>query len=106
MDGEHAAIRKSAREGVDRVAEPAPLPHLLEESRGHAAAKRAGQHLRGEIIGIAIGRRLEGEHEMGLLEGLVRAPDAARVMRAGRLGAVPLASSAARCRSASATSTL
>ena len=71
MDREHAAIGESAGEGVDRVAKPAPLAHLLEQARGHAAAERAGADLRGEIIGMAIGRRLEGEHEMGLLEGLI-----------------------------------
>ena len=71
VDREHAAIGKAAGEGVDRVAKPAPLAHLLEQARGHAAAERAGTDLGGEIIGVAIGRRLEGEHEMGLLEGLV-----------------------------------
>ena len=104
VDGEHAAVGKPAGEGVDGVAEPAPLAHLLEQARGHAAAKRAGADLRGEIIGVAVGRRLEGEHEMGLLERLLRARDTAAHRGAGSgSGAVPESNAPSR-RSASASS--
>ena len=73
-------------EGVDGVAKPALLAHLLEEARGHAPAKRTGADLRGEIVGVPVRRRLEGEHYMGLLEGLLAAPHAAAIARAPAQG--------------------
>ena len=71
---------------MDRVAKPALLAHLLEEARGHASAKRAGADLRCEIVGMAVRRRLEGEHDMGLLEGPASALHPTRIDGKARLG--------------------
>src|SRR5690606_40531181 len=45
IDGKGARIHEGGGEGKDRVAEPAPLPDLLEEPRGHAAAEQADKDL-------------------------------------------------------------
>ena len=45
-------------EGIDRVAEPALLAHLLEQPRRHAAAEHVGEHLQAVEVGIALRQAL------------------------------------------------
>ena len=57
IDAEQAAIHVGRGEGIDRIDQPALLPDLLEQARGHAAAQQGGEHHRGVVVRVAIGDR-------------------------------------------------
>ena len=88
MDREQPRIGKRPAARVDRVAEAAPLPHLLEQPRRHAAAEQPGEHLGGvELLRRDRTGPANAMHEMALLERLCRGARSADV--ACRLESTP-----------------
>ncbi len=66
MNAEHAGVGEAPVEGIDRIAEPAALAHLLEEARRHSAAEHGGQNLRGIEAFRGIGAALEADDDLRL----------------------------------------
>ena len=57
--------------GVDGVAKPLLLPHLLEQAGGHAAPQDGGQELELEPPGVGEGQAGESQGQVVLLDGLL-----------------------------------
>ena len=86
MNAEQPRIGQRPAARIDRVAEAAPLPHLLEQPRRHAPAEQPREHLRGVEILAAVGRPRERQHQMALLERLGRACACPRHSAPARIG--------------------
>ena len=57
--------------GVNAVAQPQPLPHLLKEPGGHAAPQDGGQQLEGKALRLPKAQAGKGQGEMVLFNGLL-----------------------------------
>ncbi len=82
VDAEQARIHVRRGERVDRIDQPALLPHLLEQPRRHAAAEQGREQQGRVVVGIAIGDRGEAEHDMHLVE-VARLAELAAPVEAG-----------------------
>ncbi len=71
VDAEHARLGVHRVVGEDRVREPALLPHLLEQTRGHPAADRVVHQPEGESPWVAAREARDPDADVRLLCGAV-----------------------------------
>ena len=90
VDAEVAGIVVAGAVGVDGVAQPLPLPHLLEQPGGHAAPQDGGEQLEGEPPGVGEGQPREGQGQVVLLDGLFLHSDAGAVAGGQAEGGGPI----------------
>ena len=87
VDAEQPRIGQRPAARIDRIAEAAPLPHLLEQPGRHAPAEQPREHLGRVELLVAVRRARQSHHEMALLERLrrgARAPDIPRRLESPR----------------------
>src|SRR6516165_1651948 len=111
VGGPHAGVGMLRGEAVDRVGQPALLPHFLEQPRGHAAAQGRVEHPEREPVVIGAGQASAPEHQVGLLDGARHqahaGPGREAVVRVGAASPVMAAPNASRtCRVTTSWSTL
>src|SRR5690606_39472093 len=70
VDPGEAGVRVGRGPGVDRVAEAALLPDLLEQAARHAAAEHLVGHGEGVAVVVAVADAPPAEGDVGLLGGL------------------------------------
>src|SRR5579863_7359407 len=68
VETEQSGVDEIPMKPEDRIGKAAFLPHLLEEPRRHASARRGGEDLGGVVIRRAGRAALEPDYDMGLLE--------------------------------------
>ena len=70
VDTEDPRLRVARAVGVDGVAKPLLLPHLLKQPGGHAAAQDRRQELQGKALGGVVVQPRKGQGQVILLDGL------------------------------------
>ncbi len=68
VHGHHPGIRVRGKFAEDRVGEALFLPDVLEQARGHAAAKKIVEDRDAEAVCVAEGNRRDADAEMHLFE--------------------------------------
>src|ERR1700683_1514970 len=84
IEAHQASVGIGPMERIDRISETTFFAHFLKETRGHAAASRRGEDMRGVVIGIMRGAALEADDDMGLAQTFLGETLAAAIMRRGR----------------------
>ena len=81
VDAEQARVRVAGPVGVDAVAQPLLLPHLLEQAGGHPAPQDGGEQLQGKPPGRVVVQARKGQGQVVLLNGLGRDHEPRRIGR-------------------------
>ena len=68
VNAEQAGVRITREKGVNAVHQAALFAHLLEQARGHAAAKQSGKDRNRVEVGVLVRNALEAEHHVDLFQ--------------------------------------